>query len=373
MSMNASLAIADLPDQPLTPTQRKFNQLVRKIELARAELQAWETHAPLFAQAHAHRVRPLQKGVTECQRQVIVKCDAMLGGKGWTKAERATMRELICTLASNLSHSEHIDDVQAEELKALFDRHSDVDFDTDQAQGLTEMKALMETVTGLDLGDEPFESEEALMHRLHERMREQAEQTAAAAPVGRQRKKKGPTAAELKMEQEAKEASKSIREIYRKLASALHPDRAVDDADRKRRTALMQRTNQAYEANDLLGLFALQLEIEQVDAAHLAQATAERARHYNRILTEQLAQLKVEVQTHEGRLCMQFMLEPSVRLNPLKLGTILEREIRYWRHMLTQAQQELQLLDQTAYVKRWLKQQREELQMTQDFPFDMPF
>jgi len=70
MFPDASLTIAAQPDKPLSPAQRKFNQLVRKIELARAELQAWETHAPLFAQAYAHRVQPLQKDVAQCKRQL---------------------------------------------------------------------------------------------------------------------------------------------------------------------------------------------------------------------------------------------------------------------------------------------------------------
>ena len=54
--------------------------------------------------------------------------------------------------------------------------------------------------------------------------------------------------------QAALEASQSVRDVYRKLVSALHPDREADGAERERKTALMQRANQAYERNDLLEL-----------------------------------------------------------------------------------------------------------------------
>src|SRR5690606_20305824 len=87
--------------------------------------------------------------------------------------------------------------------------------------------------------------------------------------------------------QAAREASVSVREVYRKLVSALHPDREIDAAERKRKTRLMQRANQAYERNDLLELLALQIETEQIDAAALASVPEERLKHYNQVLLDQ--------------------------------------------------------------------------------------
>jgi hypothetical protein len=55
--------------------------------------------------------------------------------------------------------------------------------------------------------------------------------------------------------------------------------------------------NQAYDANDLLTLLGLQLEIEQIDTAHLSSTTAERLAHYNQILSEQLARLEAELES----------------------------------------------------------------------------
>jgi hypothetical protein len=55
--------------------------------------------------------------------------------------------------------------------------------------------------------------------------------------------------------------------------------------------------NQAYDANDLLTLLELQLEIEQIDAAHLSSTSAERLAHYNQILREQLTRLEAELES----------------------------------------------------------------------------
>lgn len=87
-----------------------------------------------------------------------------------------------------------------------------------------------------------------------------------------------------------------MREVYRKLASAPHPDRETDAAERQRKTVQMQRVNQAYQSGDLLALLNLQLEIEQIDAAHLASLSSQRLAHYNQVLREQLAELKAEIE-----------------------------------------------------------------------------
>jgi hypothetical protein len=85
-------------------------------------------------------------------------------------------------------------------------------------------------------------------------------------------KRKPSAAAPAREERHAVEADQlkqSVRDIFRKLTSQLHPDREPDAAERARKTALMQRVNVAYAANDLLALLELQLEVEQIDQAEL--------------------------------------------------------------------------------------------------------
>jgi len=86
-----------------------------------------------------------------------------------------------------------------------------------------------------------------------------------------------------------------VREVFRKLASTLHPDRETDQAERERKTGLMQQANQAYQHNDLLTLLTLQLQTEQIDDEHLAGLPDARLAHYNQVLREQLQTLQQEV------------------------------------------------------------------------------
>lgn len=56
----------------------------------------------------------------------------------------------------------------------------------------------------------------------------------------------------------------------------------------------MQQINQAYAADDLLTLLETQLQIEQVDTRQIAGINTQRLRHYNKVLAEQLTELRAE-------------------------------------------------------------------------------
>lgn len=267
----------------LTPEQKRFNSLTRQIEQARETLQAWQEQIPLYRQAHADVLGPLFKGLDEARRAWIHAIDRQLGQGGWTRTEQRTLRELLCDAVSDLLAEQDEPDPA---LKALFDRHNEVDYDTEQQQVRLAMKDMVETMTGLDLGtDQEIDSDAELFQRLQREMaaREAAE---AAHAEARDRAKAGrrKTPADKRREAEAQQATQSVREVFRKLASALHPDREPDPGQRAAKNALMQQANQAYAANDLLALLALQLKIEQVDADHLARASAEQIKRYNKVL-----------------------------------------------------------------------------------------
>jgi hypothetical protein len=367
------LTIAAQAGAALTPEQRKYNQLVARIEKARKELLAWQEHVPLFAQAHATRIHPLMAELAALRRQLVLKVAGLIERDGWRKADRQTLRRALCERAADLTDNDFIDEGAAAELEALHDRHADNSLDDARREALDDMKGMFEAFSGVDLGDETFDSEEALLQRAQQRMQADAEHEAQRREQAQAQRPQRQSAAQRKRQAQQEQASKSVREVYRQLASALHPDRAEDDADRARRTALMQRVNQAYEKQDLLGLFALQLEIEQIDPAHLAHASTERLRHYNRVLAAQLAELQDEIELQADAFAMQFGIEPWRRLNPHKLGPLLEEDMRQIRVALVQLGHELQQLDQPAGVKRWLQQERQRQKLDDDDLFDLPF
>ena len=361
-----SLQLAPASDAPtLTPQQKKFNARIKQIEQARQKLLDWEASIATFRMAHGEVLRPLQDALLAGQRQRAHALDAALDQRAWSKTDRATLKGLLLEAVGELLET-GLDD---EPLKALFEKHADVDFEAAQRENVLALKDMAEAMTGMDLGDDDgLDTEEALFERLHQGMNEHAQTQDAARRAKPEKGRKA--AAQERREDEDRRATQSVREIYRKLASALHPDRETDPKQRDAKTAMMQRVNQAYEANDLLALLELQLQIEQIDASHIANAGEERLKYYNKVLGEQLDELKAQLQHVEMGFCMEFGFGPGTRLNPGKLGQLVQQTSRAWQSDLAEQRMELLMLDDVAATKRWLKRRRLQWQ-ADDFGFDL--
>ena len=340
----------------LTPEQKRFNRLIGQIAKARATLGDWQAQIPLFHQAHVKRIEPLLQELRALRREAVFALDALLNQPGWNRGETETLRELICEGAGELIGVREADDTA---LKALFDKHSEVDYDTTQRESGRSLKDMLESMGGVDLGDDAgIASTEDVIERVRERQAAEAaeaEQHEAARPA---RKK---SAAERRRDDEAASASQSLRQVFRQLASALHPDREPDPAQRDAKTALMQRANQAYAAHDLLALLELQLEVEQVDASHLQGASAQRLKHYNKVLAEQLEGLQREIEEVQIRFELDFGLDLDRAVNPQKLGVLIDQGWRELSGVIAEQRRQQRVLGDRASTKRWLKQMKQRL------------
>ena len=134
---------------------------------------------------------------------------------------------------------------------------------------------------------------------------------------------------------------------------------------------MMQRVNRAYEANNLLALLELQLEIEQVDPDHIANAPAQRIRHFNKLLAEQLQELEQEIVDTEMRFCAQYFVIDDRRLDPAKLTRVLDGDVRDLRMAQSTLARDRKMLLNRPSAKRWLKQRRYEMRddAMDDFTF----
>lgn len=288
-----SVVAALQQSKPVTKAQQQFRRLVAKIELKRQQLQQWQTYEVRYSRRIANELQPLHAQIHAGQRQMVLLLDEVLSntapGRRLGRVQRAKLKQILMTLITDLLE---VGDDAA--LEALHDKYSDVSRDDIRQSQLELTQDMLQDVFGLDIDDDlEAESAEELLERAEQRMREQA--GADASKRSRARSAKA-DAARAKRDQAAREVGQSLREIYRKLVSALHPDREPDSEARQRKTLMMQRVNQAYEANDLLALLGLQLEIEQIDAKHLSSVSPDRLTHYNQILREQLADLEAEIE-----------------------------------------------------------------------------
>ena len=351
--------------QTLSVGQKKFNNLIRKIESQQQRLADWQEAVPLYRQRRSSEFEPLLETYRSLNVELAHFLDGAHGQKGLSKTDRQTISEVIRALAASLMDGDAL-----EAMKALYNKHSDSDFDTEQQQAQQALKSMVEDDFGLDLGDDvDLSSPEEVLRRLQQQM--QAEQTQRAEERDRRRAGRKPTARQLRQQAEQQQASQSLREVYRKLASALHPDRETDPQERERKTALMQRVNQAYAGNRLLDMLQLQLEIEQIDVQHIHTLTEARLKHYNQVMAEQLAELQNETRGIEEGFKLQVGMHPYDPVTPGNMMSKLRAQMQLLQHDIHHLRRQRQLLGDIRNLKRWLKEQRQQQDADDGFPDDL--
>lgn len=350
-------------EQPtLSKAQKTFNTLVEKIEQRRLELEQWQAAIERYHQKVAAEMQPVAKKLGDLHVAMLKALDAALNTKGLTKVERNVVLDVILDMAQEL-----VQEGGDAEVKAIYNKHSPVDFDVEEQEIAHNMKSAMEEMFGIHLSDDiDLNSPEELIGQLHEHVAKAHQASLDEEQERRSRRKK--TAKQIAREEaikvESEQTSLSIREVYRKLVSALHPDREQDPQERVRKTGLMQRVNQAYEKKNLLQLLELQLELEHIDAHAISGMSEQRLKHFNKILKDQLSELEREILHFEAPLLAQFQMPGYMRIKPKDVISLLDAEISKFGIEVRKAERELLVPNDLVAFKKWIKaRQREAKEM----------
>lgn len=344
------LRAQDATQSRMTPARKRFDTLVQRLERYRLELLAWREALPRWEQRYHEQVEPLLQARDAAQAQLVHALDAAYAAHRLSKRDRADLSDIICELAGPL-----IEEGGFEQLKPIYDRHSEVGFD----QEIAESNELLKSVIGAEFGLAPEEldhiqSPEELYAQVQQRLHEQQAHAADRA----QKTAKSRRAGTRKAQKTAFDPQQSLRELYRKLVAALHPDRESDPQQRERKTALMQRLNSAYRDGDLLGLLELQLEIGQLDRAGIAAMSEERIQHYNRMLATQLKEVEQELAQVAASFLDRYDVYAERRPKPQRLDPLMAQIKRHVQDEIEEYAEELRYLQQASTLKQWLKLQR---------------
>jgi hypothetical protein len=352
MSLNRSLQISSSAGPARsTLEQERFGFLLAEIEKVRRAQSKLEAVFLKFRRVHTDKLAPLRSALTAACRESVFALDRLLDQAGWSRVDQAVLEDMLQGTAAALLEANGGDS----EIKAIYDKHNLSSFDSLKEDELQRLKEHAESM-GFDLGNaDSIRSEEDLMQRMYEGMaaREEAEQAGRT-----NHKTKRRSAAPKRGADDAKLAKQTLRDLYRRLASAVHPDRERDPGRREEKNSLMQKINQAYAAKDLMGLLEAQLLIERTDAAQIGRLGAARLKQYNRLLAEQLAALKDTLRRMETHFCMDLGLPAMTGVTPAKLDRAAREQARSLRAEIARQRRLLDLLANKAATKRWLKQQR---------------
>ncbi|MCW0448504.1 MULTISPECIES: J domain-containing protein [Xanthomonas] len=338
---------------PATPARKRFDSLVKRLERARAQLHAWQDALPRWEQRFHEQVDPLLQERDAAQVQLLRELDAAHATYKLSKRDRADLSELICELAALL-----IRDGDNDGLKDIYDRHSPLGFDQD----LAESEALLTSVIGEEFGLTEEEmahihSPEALYAQIQQRLHAQQAHAAGRAQQRDKRRRAGAG----KAAQVAADPQQTRRALYRNLVAALHPDREPDPQQRERKTALMQRLNQAYQNDDLLALLELQLEIGQLDQAGIAAMAEERIRDYNDLFAAQLRQVEQTLAGLVDDFMGRYGLQDERAPQPQRLDALLAQIKRQVQEEIRSCADDRAAARQADTLKQWLKRERARL------------
>ena len=331
----ALLALAEVPGGKPTSAQRNFRDLIARIESSEAQLLEINSLAETFRRLYDNKLSPLQAARDAMNREMILFLDESLMRKKWSATQGATIEEILCSLAARMVDGEH-----DAEMVAILERYSNADDDLDDppdAEFVSELERVLEgdfAAGTRTKGDD---------HEPHD-----------AKPHGG-KKSKG----QQKTDQQAIDAGKLLKEIYRRLTSAIHPDREPDDAERIRKTALMAEANKAYESGNLLKLLQLQMLSVKIDPRAAAGIADEKLRLINLSLVRQFGELQNEILHCDAMIRAEFHVDYFRKLDAQTLQKILNATAATARADNKILRQELTAIRRDeAEMRRWLKDQR---------------
>jgi len=342
----------------LSKGQKAFNSAIRQIEKRRKRLRAWESVTPVFQQQYVNELLPLEQKSSALQIRMVHCLDRAYDRL--TKAERRKVALVIVDLAGDLIGEGEGDD-EGEGLKAIYDKYSPTSYDSEVATEVGEMKFMFESVFGVDLGDDlDLSSPEDLLQRAGAHFQQaqtewDAQNAERDARRAKPKKSSRQQAAEARVQEQQAKINLSIREVYRKLASELHPDRETDPQERERKTQLMQRVNEAYQKNNLLQLLELQLELEHIDQHALNSMSEERLKHYNVVLKEQIRELDQEILHVESAFRHAYGIDPFEPVSPDTVLRNLAGDLKALQLNIQTLEQDLLAFEDLKNLKHWLK------------------
>ena len=314
----------------------QFNNLIKKLEAERKRLAEWHDVLPRFNARLDAELGPLDHLYFVRMKELVFVFHGAWENMKLTKAEYAKLSDLICEMVDDLMDAD-----MGESLEPIYAKHcgsdlfGDVDDDDEVEDPALEQlrEEFEEFMEALGLGAEP-ESDAA------------APQQKPASKVGAKEARR--IADEAKLQH-------SVRDVFRKLASSLHPDRETDPVERERKNALMQRANVAYAANDLLSLLELQFEIAQIDAEGMETLGEDRIKQYIKTLKRQLEEAQVESDVLQEIMLGKLGMVAIRKISPDLLEDILEDKIGKLQDDLESIERDLSDFKDKKLLKAFLK------------------
>ncbi len=274
--------------------QKEFNRLTKRIAKLEKEVSSFRDAATKLRQRVQNEYRPLQAQHNAARASLVRVLDRAHGDYKLTKGEKNKIVDIMAHCADLL-------DKGHDDLRPIIDKHAPPLSEAEEAAADQQTSEFMKQLFTAQYGiafdpDVDVSTQTKFQAYVNRKLAEQDaeyEKQEAEQAERRAKRKKTPKqqAAEEKKQAEEKNITKAVRSLYMDLVKTLHPDREPDEAEKLRKTELLKQVTTAYEANELLTLLRLQLELQRIDQSHLENLAEDQLKYYNKLLREQAREL----------------------------------------------------------------------------------
>lgn len=356
------------PAKP-SAARKRFDQLLAQIAKQREQTAKFQHDSEAIVARWGVRVQQERTAIQHGLWQFILALDSQIQKPigSVSGSQRKTLSEILLELLDTLEQCPDPD-----LLDKLHQRYRGQTVAEQDLQDLADLKASFAEQFGPEILDE-FQGrsiEEFLAFRrakLKTLSDEHASQASAAehldddlfGPTEFVRPKKKPKKTKREHQQEAiqLDLEQSVRELFRKLISELHPDRETDPELRERKSEWMKRANLAYKENDILGLWLVRAEYANQSSLPLGELSEARLKGFCSSLSQQLDRLKLAQHKAAVELSHRLALMPEAIPNSLlQLERLLQQRSSESTRQLRQLKQDVELLKDPRLSSLFIKQ-----------------
>ena len=279
--MSLDLKTTIQPDAEHSPQQKKLNRLIEQIEQQKIQLEMWQKAKDEIQQYTQKTFMPVY---TELHQVLFGQLEQLWSGLSnyeLSKADATQLDDKIYALAKMLKDSKLLNQQQLKKVDELYSYY------LQSAEYMQNKKSKKKKISDAeDFFDGKTYTDETEFDDVEEWSTESYHQARAQAKLKRQQEEQA---------QAEKLTTQSLKTVYLKIASIIHPDREQDESKKIEKTELLQQANTAYEQQDLFYLLKLQIQIEQNQSVSKKGLTADQVKFYQLALDAQSQKLQSEI------------------------------------------------------------------------------
>lgn len=333
--------------QNLSPAQKKFNRLIKGIQKNSHLITVWEQTYDKLRDEFIQNNLSLMEEVKNLRIKGLILLDEHYQNTALTTRQKEKLYYFIQEIIELCIDSDNKD-----QLQEIYNRYHETSFDDNEKEYYTSLKSQFEGMFGIELENEFDFTSETSFFDFISNLKEKFEQKEEIKAQKKAKKSKISLQQQKKIEQEHTEIL-SIKEVFRQLTKVLHPDREMDENEKKRKSELMQRANSSYKNQDLLSLLELQFEIQQIDKNTIEHFSDEKLEVYSRLLQKQQQKMKAELSMIQEKINREFNI-PFFYDKPQQMEYYLKKNQDELNEQKQCIIQDLEKFNHVKSLKRWL-------------------